>query len=157
MLSFVFKRLFNEGNRKHFFCVPIEFIQTLVEVCSCSCFHRPISHFSENSPRVFNYLFKKSLIIHKENTKNIIAVKEFLCVIKNTRRFSQNFASIFSAYTTSILKMSLYELTRCVQNGSFFKLFKMLAIRAISNHSCILNIIHKLYRNTENVFYFSIV
>ena len=28
----VFKRLFNKGNRKHFFRVPIEFIETLVEV-----------------------------------------------------------------------------------------------------------------------------
>jgi hypothetical protein len=26
----VFKRLFNKGNRKHFFCVPMEFIETLV-------------------------------------------------------------------------------------------------------------------------------
>ena len=28
----LFKRLFNKGNRKHFFRVPIEFIETLVEV-----------------------------------------------------------------------------------------------------------------------------
>jgi DNA-binding transcriptional regulator GbsR (MarR family) len=32
IFSIVFKRLFNKGNRKHFFCVPIEFIETLVKV-----------------------------------------------------------------------------------------------------------------------------
>ena len=39
--------------------------------------------------------FKNSLIIHEQNTKEIIAVKESLYVIKH----------IFSAYTTSILKI----------------------------------------------------
>ena len=32
IFSIVFKRLFNKGNRKHFFRVPIEFIETLVKV-----------------------------------------------------------------------------------------------------------------------------
>ena len=32
IISIVFKSLFNKGNRKHFFRVPIEFIETLVKV-----------------------------------------------------------------------------------------------------------------------------
>jgi DNA-binding transcriptional regulator GbsR (MarR family) len=32
IFSIVFKMLFNKGNRKHFFRVPIEFIETLVKV-----------------------------------------------------------------------------------------------------------------------------
>ena len=32
IFSIVFKRLFNKENRKHFFRVPIEFIETLVNV-----------------------------------------------------------------------------------------------------------------------------
>jgi hypothetical protein len=32
IFSIVFKRLFNKGNRKHFFRVPIEFRETLVKV-----------------------------------------------------------------------------------------------------------------------------
>jgi DNA-binding transcriptional regulator GbsR (MarR family) len=32
IFSIVFKRLFNKGNRKHFFRVSIEFIETLVKV-----------------------------------------------------------------------------------------------------------------------------
>ena len=44
---------------------------------------------------------QKSLIIHEQNTKEIIAVKESLYVIKHTCISK----SIFSAYTTSILKI----------------------------------------------------
>ena len=51
-------------------------------------------------------LFKNSLIIHEQNTKEIIAVKESLYVIIKTHvDFHKTFASIFSAYTTSILKI----------------------------------------------------
>ena len=39
--------------------------------------------------------FRNSLIIHEQNTKEIIVVKESVI---NTCRFSQTFALIFSAY-----------------------------------------------------------
>jgi hypothetical protein len=38
IFSIVFKRLFNKGNRKHFFRVPIELIETLVKVWKNSKF-----------------------------------------------------------------------------------------------------------------------
>ena len=49
-------------------------------------------------------ILRKALIIHEQNTKKIIAVKEFLYAIKHVD-FHKTFASIFSAYTTSILKI----------------------------------------------------
>ena len=47
-------------------------------------------------------------IIHEQNTKEIMAVNESLNVI-NTRHidFQKTFASFFSAYTTSILRIVL--------------------------------------------------
>ena len=51
--------------------------------------------------------FKKSLIIHEQNTKEIIAVEESF-IDKTHVDFQKtfgSFASIFSAYTTSTLKI----------------------------------------------------
>ena len=52
----VFKRLFNKGNRKHFFCVPIEFIETLVEVWEKLEIAWKHSHFVLVFPRNFSFL-----------------------------------------------------------------------------------------------------
>ena len=53
--------------------------------------------------RIYTLEFKNS-IIYEQNTKEIIAVKESICD-KTYVDFHKTFASIFSAYTTSILKI----------------------------------------------------
>ena len=52
----LFKRLFNKGNRKHFFRVPIEFIETLVEVWEKLQIGWKHSHFLLVFPRNFSFL-----------------------------------------------------------------------------------------------------
>jgi DNA-binding transcriptional regulator GbsR (MarR family) len=54
IFSIVFKRLFNKGNRKHFFRVPIEFIETLVKVWEKLeiAWQHSISRFSQTLTRV---------------------------------------------------------------------------------------------------------
>jgi DNA-binding transcriptional regulator GbsR (MarR family) len=54
IFSIVFKRLFNKGNRKHFFRVPIEFIETLVKVWEKLeiAWKHSISRFSQTFTRV---------------------------------------------------------------------------------------------------------
>ena len=52
----------------------------------------------------------KNSLIHEKNTKEIIAVKQSLYAIKHTWIFTcLAFALIFSAYTTSILKISFFS------------------------------------------------
>jgi hypothetical protein len=56
IFSIVFKRLFNKGNRKHFFCVPFEFIETLVKVWEKLKIAWKHSHFVLVFPRNFSFL-----------------------------------------------------------------------------------------------------
>jgi hypothetical protein len=85
IFSIVFKRLFNKGNRKHFFRVPIEFIETLVKVweklelrgntrTSCSCSHAT-SRFSQTFTRVSITLYKHGkcfLFLKYQYGKNVL-------------------------------------------------------------------------------------
>ena len=67
---------------------------------------------------------KNSLIIYEQNTKEII----------DTRRFSQDFCLDFlGLYNMYIENFHLHKLRTRVENGSFLKLFEILAIRALSN------------------------
>ena len=56
IFSIVFKRLFNKGNRKHFFRVPIEFRETLVKVWEKLEIAWKHSHFVLVFPRNFSFL-----------------------------------------------------------------------------------------------------
>jgi hypothetical protein len=56
IFSIVFKRLFNKGNRKHFFCVPFEFIETLVKVWEKLKIAWKHSHFVLVFPHNFSFL-----------------------------------------------------------------------------------------------------
>ena len=50
-------------------------------------------------------IYKKSSIIHEESTKEITTLAVSLYVIKAHVYFDETFVSIFSIYTTSILKI----------------------------------------------------
>ena len=59
----------------------------------------------KSSVLYLNYYFKNALIIHEQNTKKITTVAVSLYVIKAHVYFHKTFASIFSAYTISDLKI----------------------------------------------------
>ena len=73
-------------------------------------------------------------IIHDQNTKEIIAVKESLYVIKNTWIFTNFCLKFLGLYNIYIENSFANKLTRWVQNRSFLKLFKILAIRVLSEY-----------------------
>jgi hypothetical protein len=56
IFSIVFKRLFNKGSRKHFFHVPIEFIETLLKVWEKLEIVWKQSHFVLVFPHNFSFL-----------------------------------------------------------------------------------------------------
>ena len=74
-------------------------------------------------------LFKNSLIIHKDKTKEIDVQRVSLYVLETRLPFSINFLLDFTAHTRSIFKIFT---SMNLRNGSFLKPFNKLAVRVLS-------------------------